>query len=695
MPAPLTLPCAKRVCVSRSLWPLLSVGLFAINPLPLVLAEASRTEDSTLTLGTVTVQGATGSNGPLSTSSVLSSVDVLGADILEKMPVNYSWELFSRAPGVMLTEFNQGTTSGKISFRGFNGEGEVNAVKLLIDGIPSNSNDGNMPFMDMIFPLELDSIEVVRGTSDARYGLNNIAGNVNMLTRTGGDYTKARIRYGSYNTQETQLAKGIESSNWTQNYFFAYQKSDGYRDHAQADKFSMAGKWFYTPDDNRYRIGLIARHYETEAQEPGYLSEEDAHQHPTMTNSYNATDKGTRRMNQLSVHFDTELSDTLAWAAKTYVNTFDDRRWTQYWRTSAQQERDAYETQYGALTSLTWRPEVSWLYDFALEGGADMQQQHNKSERYRTKDRVRQAQTRDQQFDFDTYGAYVQAEIKPFESLKIIPAYRVDKIQGDFTNEMTGLDYDINDYGLIKQPKLSVVYSPWDVASVYANWGRTFQVGTGAAAYKIPPRDTDLAPSINEGWETGIKFTPADWIDGRVAYWQQKASGEVSRRLNDPSGESDNVGQTRRWGYDAQVNLHPNERTDLWMAYAWQYSKILQPSSTLPNSKGQEIDHIPHHLYNAGVSYKATPALQLTAWMNGQTNYYLERENTRGTYGGYVLMNLGASYRVTESVSVDLQLKNLTNRYYEYVWYDPDGAQASLHSPGDGRALYTGVSVDF
>ncbi|WEX18332.1 TonB-dependent receptor [Pseudomonas sp. G11] len=695
MPAPLTLPCAKRVCVSRSLWPLLSVGLFAINPLPLVLAEASRTEDSTLTLGTVTVQGATGSNGPLSTSSVLSSVDVLGADILEKMPVNYSWELFSRAPGVMLTEFNQGTTSGKISFRGFNGEGEVNAVKLLIDGIPSNSNDGNMPFMDMIFPLELDSIEVVRGTSDARYGLNNIAGNVNMLTRTGGDYTKARIRYGSYNTQETQLAKGIETSNWTQNYFFAYQKSDGYRDHAQADKFSMAGKWFYTPDDNRYRIGLIARHYETEAQEPGYLSEEDAHQHPTMTNSYNATDKGTRRMNQLSVHFDTELADTLAWAAKTYVNTFDDRRWTQYWRTSAQQERDAYETQYGALTSLTWRPEVSWLYDFALEGGADMQQQHNKSERYRTKDRVRQAQTRDQQFDFDTYGAYVQAEIKPFESLKIIPAYRVDKIQGDFTNEMTGLDYAINDYGLIKQPKLSVVYSPWDVASVYANWGRTFQVGTGAAAYKIPPRDTDLAPSINEGWETGIKFTPADWIDGRVAYWQQKASGEVSRRLNDPSGESDNVGQTRRWGYDAQVNLHPNERTDLWMAYAWQYSKILQPSSTLPNSKGQEIDHIPHHLYNAGVSYKATPALQLTAWMNGQTNYYLERENTRGTYGGYVLMNLGASYRVTESVSVDLQLKNLTNRYYEYVWYDPDGAQASLHSPGDGRALYTGVSVDF
>lgn len=692
MPAPCSLPRVKQRVVSRSFLALLSASLSAFDPLSIAVAATSSSEDSTLTLGTVTVSGAAA--GPLATSSVVSSVDILGGDILEKMPVNYSWELFSRAPGVMLTEFNQGTTSGKISFRGFNGEGEVNAVKLLIDGIPSNSNDGNMPYMDMIFPLELDSIEVVRGTSDARYGLNNIAGNVNMLTHTSGDYTKARVRYGSFNTQETQLAKGIESSNWTQNYFIAYQKADGYRDHAEADRYSMSGKWFYTPDDDSYRIGLIARHYETEAQEPGYLTEDDARHHPTMTNSYNATDKGTRRMNQVSLHFDTELTDSLAWSAKTYVNTYDDRRWTQYWRTSSQQERDTYETQYGALTSLTWRPEVNGLYDFALEGGADVQQQQNKSERYKTKSRVRQSQTRDQAFDFDTYGAYVQAEIKPFESLKIVPAYRVDKIQGDFTNEMTGTDYDINDYGLIKQPKLSIVYSPWAVASVYANWGRTFQVGTGAAAYKIPPRTTDLEPSINEGWETGVKFNPSDWVDGRIAYWQQEATGEVSRRLNDPSGESDNVGETRRWGYDLQVNMHPNERTDFWMAYAWQYSKILQPSATLPDSKGQEIDHVPHHLYNAGVSYQATPALQLTAWMNGQTNYYLERQNTQGTYGGYVLMNLGAVYKVTESVSVDVQLKNLTNRYYEYVWYDPDGADASLHSPGDGRALYTGITFD-
>ena len=75
--------------------------------------------------------------GALPTRSVLSSVDILGDELLRDQQVKSAWELFSRAPGVMLTPFRQGNESGKLSFRGFNGEGEVNAVKLLIDGIPA------------------------------------------------------------------------------------------------------------------------------------------------------------------------------------------------------------------------------------------------------------------------------------------------------------------------------------------------------------------------------------------------------------------------------------------------------------------------------------------------------------------------------------------------------------------------------
>ncbi|WP_244657092.1 TonB-dependent receptor domain-containing protein [Pseudomonas syringae] len=665
-----------------------------LTPLSQALAETLAREGSVVTLGAVTVSG--DPSGPLASRSILSSVDVVGADLLQQQPVQYSWELFNRVPGVMLTQFNQGTTSGKLSFRGFNGEGEVNAVKLLIDGIPSNTNDGNMPFIDMVFPLEIDSIEVVRGTNDPRYGLHNIAGNATINTRQGGNDGTLRLRYGSFDTREVQLVKGVESGNWSQNYALSYQGSEGYRQHADAERLSVAGKWFYTADDASWRAGLIARHYTVDADEAGYLSRRDSHDRPRQSYANNATDTGEREMNQLSLHLDASLSDDLSWAGKAYVNTFEDRRWTQYWRTSVQQERYSDETQYGALSSLTWRPQVDFLHGFALEGGAEVQRQENQSLRYRTLLRTRTAQTRDQTFDLNVYGAYVQAVIEPVESLKIIPALRVDKLYGGYRNELSGEHAGVNDYGLIRQPKISVVWSPWEQASLYANWGRSYQVGVGSAAYRLASQQDDLKPSINDGWETGLKFRPAAWIDGRIAYWQQKASDEVQRKLNDAVGDAENVGQTLRKGWDVQVNLYPTTDTRLWLSYSRQFSEILKPNPNLPASEGQEMDHVPHHLYAAGTTWQATPRLQLLAWANGQSDYYLERTNSTGTFGDYALLNLGATYQLTPQLSVDVQARNITDRYYEYAWYDDTaGVRQSLHAAGDGRAVYAGLTLDF
>jgi len=176
---------------ARPLMPTVAVSALALAaPLAAEDTTSAPKGSSYLTLGEVTVTA--NRSGALSARDVLSSVDILGAERLYDQHVDNAWELFTRAPGVMTTEFNQGTTSGKFSFRAFNGEGEINAVKLLIDGIPSNSNDGNMPYIDAIFPLDIESIEVVRGTNDARYGLHNIAGNANINTRTGGNYTLGR-----------------------------------------------------------------------------------------------------------------------------------------------------------------------------------------------------------------------------------------------------------------------------------------------------------------------------------------------------------------------------------------------------------------------------------------------------------------------------------------------------------------------
>lgn len=93
-----------------------------------------------LSLGKIQVDGT--HDGATLVDSKLGSVDVLSDDLLQGQHVDYTWEVFMRAPGVQVTQFKMGTESGRISFRGFNGEGRINAIKLLIDGIPSNDNAG-------------------------------------------------------------------------------------------------------------------------------------------------------------------------------------------------------------------------------------------------------------------------------------------------------------------------------------------------------------------------------------------------------------------------------------------------------------------------------------------------------------------------------------------------------------------------
>ena len=189
----------------------LSTGLFLAAMPAAARAEAApegRRADTSFSVGeiVVTARGMAGS-----TDNVLTSVDRLGGGGAQAADVDNLYELVGQMPGIQVTDFNQGTTSGKFSMRGFNGEGNINAVKLLIDGVPSNSNDGNIPYIDMVFPLNVETIEVVRGTSDPRYGLHAIAGSADIVTRSGGTYLDARGAAGSYATFEGQLAAGLET----------------------------------------------------------------------------------------------------------------------------------------------------------------------------------------------------------------------------------------------------------------------------------------------------------------------------------------------------------------------------------------------------------------------------------------------------------------------------------------------------
>lgn len=676
-----------------------SASLAVMTALVAPQIHAASSGNSTVSLGSVYVTP--DATGTLRTDSILTSVDIMGSDKIEDKTVMNSWELVGQMPGIQLTETRMGAESGKVTFRAFNGEGYINGIKTLIDGVPSNVNSGNQRFIDMVFPLDIDYIEVVRGTNDPRYGLHNIGGNINFVTRQGGNYTDGRLTYGSFNTREFQLAVGHEEGNFAQNYFLAKQDSDGFRDHSDSNKYSLGGKWFVTDDEQTMKLGVVARLYHHEAEEPGFLTARQLAASRTQSPAKNANDGDDRDMKHLSGHADFQLSDDLSLSNKLYYNSYDDDRTVTFTDNPAgsapRQRRQWQERQIGALSNLTWRAHEM----LTLDGGVNYEQQNNEYRAYRyafslpTDFDARPAFIRnDDDYTLYNTGAYAQAIIKPIEQLKIIPAYRVDTFSGN-TELADGTKAELHKSGWIKQPKLSVVYSITPDVDVYANWGRTFQILTGSEQGYKRAGQTSYKPSINTGKEVGVKFKPFAGSEARIAVWQQVASDEVA---NMPStGTTVGLGETKRRGIDMQLNVQLNDQWTIWGSHAIQQAKVRSAFTDGGRSlAGNEVISTPRYISNAGVDYQFNDAWRFGLQARAQGDYYIDTLNEQGKYGGFAVLDANVRYQVSATTSLDLQLKNLTDREYEYVWFDNffwGGDDQPMFSPAPGRSAYLSVNM--
>lgn len=288
----------------------------------------------------------------------------------------------------------------------------------------------------------------------------------------------------------------------------------------------------------------------------------------------------------------------------------------------------------------------------------------------------------------------MQAIIKPTEALKIVPAWRVDRFTGQ-TRLPGGIAAPLQRYGWISQPKLSVVYAFGDRANLYANWGRTFQVLTGsqAPAYLTAGQQT-FAPSANTGQEIGLKLLPVDGMQLRIAAWRQDATDEVA---NMPStGTTVDLGRTRRQGLDFQINAELGRAWTLWASHALQEARVVSAhTDTGVSLAGKEVFSTPRYISNLGVDYQPDERWKFGLVARMQGDYFIDEDNSAGKYGGFKLIDASVRYQINSSTSVDLQIRNLGNQRYEYVWYDNffwGGDDQPMFSPGDGRSGFVALN---
>ncbi len=617
-------------------------------------------------------------------ADLLTSVTLVGADQLHSESVDYSLEVLNKVPGLTLTDFNQGVITADISIRGFNAEGSMPHLRLLVDGIPHNLNSG---YNDLgpIFPLEMRSIEVVKGTIDPRFGFNAIAGAVQVNTyqeTTGG---QVKVMAGDYATLEAQALAGFRSGGFSQTYFAGYRTNDGYRDHAQITKHSLAGKWFYSGAGDRWRVGLSARVHEFAADAPGYLTRADAAANPRASAAYASGDGGDQNNEQFSLHADGQITDELHASLKLYHHDVLRHRYVRFSAAAAQQERIEDEAHAGGILTAFWKP-ADLGFPLQLEAGVERHEQDALNQRYRTVDRVRQANTRNHHYDLGNTGGYVSFDARPAAWLRLQGGLRADRFDGEMLNLASNTRTPIIPYGTIWQPKLGASAQVHSTTQLYASYGRAFQIGSGAGAYASKPVDY----SRNDGYEAGIRYAPRSDLSLRAAFWRQTATDEV-RLKADNSGDSENVGETLRQGVDLELSWKAHALAEIWAAWSVQSAELVEPGLTQPQLKGKQLDHVPDQSVKIGVDSRITTAFSTSVWLYGQDAYYLTNNNATGRFGGYITVNADLRYR-WKKATFGVHVKNIFDEYYEYVWHD--GAQ-TLHSPADGRTILATVAFEF
>ncbi len=137
-----------------------------------------------------------------------TAVEIINAKQLKIIKPEGISEAITAAPGIYVNQ-SQGRR-GSIVTRGFpdggNPLGGLDYTAILIDGLPAFGSTGRIPEAGFGFDVNVDRVEVVRGSAATLFGRASAAGAINVISKIGGNTLGGSVRVTNYNNVFTEGA---------------------------------------------------------------------------------------------------------------------------------------------------------------------------------------------------------------------------------------------------------------------------------------------------------------------------------------------------------------------------------------------------------------------------------------------------------------------------------------------------------
>jgi iron complex outermembrane recepter protein len=605
------------------------------------------------------------------------SVDILGEDQLEKEVTSNALELLRRIPGFVYRDYGNGGVPSGFTMRGFNSNhGSDNLV--LIDGIPINDHfwqEDGAPDFNQLTSEEIERIEVIKGPIDARYGNWARAGIVNIQTRTRGDFIKAKLSAGSWDTYKAYASIGSEhfDNRFNQVYSVESYSTDGWRENSEQDRQNAYAKWYYRPVDD-FQVGLHTHVYKAEWGTGSYISEEAWEDDPRQAFDASQDDGGKKELQEVSLHADWNATGNLPVEARLWYKQNEASRFADWG--GGQTESYSDESVFGMLANLGYKIDFSTASRLRLDAGFDWRTFDSNVQDWNTEARSRQQLNAEDDYRFDNLGVYAKANVDPIEYLRLFAGIRHDTFTGDADNRMTGEQRDMDTYDVTTY-KGGIIGNLGERYSVYANVGTTFE---------LPAKETKYQPvhaDVNDMlfWEVGFKAHPVDWLLMRYAYFNSEI--DVIREVQ---GEYVSQGDAVRKGHEMELSLLPVDGLELFTA-------LTLDDSTYDGGEndGKWITSVPEYIWKVGLQYEAPFGSGARIWYTDVGKWYTDTTNDH-SYEGFRTTDLTLYHTFAQKWTLSFDVKNLFDETYaEYVGYWSDANQYMSSNP---RAYYLSLRFD-
>jgi len=523
-------------------------------------------------------------------------------------------ESMQAVPGVFTLNAENFAQDLRIAIRGFGARAAfgIRGIKLLVDGVPESTPDGQAQLDNLDLGL-VERIEVVRGPSSGLYG-NASGGVISIRTQQAGEnpYVEGRLSVGSYGFQRYQLKTAAQLGKFQYVLYNAYTQIKGYREHSGMKNNLLNARLQLEPD-SLSRIVLLFNHlYSPQADDAGALTLDQMAENPRQARDRNLAFATGEEVEQgrLALQYQRRLAKGHQLRLRSYYLYRDFNN------------RLPFET--GGRVSLNrtyWGGGLNYLYQGKLLGleyhsnvGLDVDIQNDHRQRFDNLQGEQGEKRLDQDEAFRSTAAFWMQKLRLLPAWELSLGMRLDVLHleardafltnGDDSgslsyrqfNPIVGMSYVLGP-GMVLYTNLATSFESPALSELSAN-----PAGSGGF-------NAELKPQRATNYELGLRGEAAGKLAWDLALFSIALRDElVPYELPDFPGRTffRNAGRSARKGIEASLKWRIIKSLELQSSYTYSDFRYREYTTPDGNFEGNRLPAIPPHHFYLGLTYQAS-----------------------------------------------------------------------------------------